>query len=165
MSKTKKFKALKVIGIIGGVLVLLALILFFVLMTHTQIIVGALQKLSYGDAPLDYESFTLSCKVLVGNYIRGSIFISKDELSRYNNILHVTGNYPSAFLLGSEYRHDMNEIHNALNAVGSKNILVDPFAEYGEVKPHCFMANERVDLIAKEAFDWLINFLNVTTDN
>ncbi len=115
------------------------------------------------DAPLDYKRFSLATKILVGNYVNGTIFLSEEEISRYNNILHVTANYPPAFLLGSEYRHDMNEMHKALDKIGTKNILVDPFSEYGEVKPHCFVANERVDPIAKEAFDKMIEFLNKKT--
>ncbi len=115
------------------------------------------------DAPLDYERFSLGTKVLVGNYVNGTIFLSEEEISRYNNILHVTADYPPAFLLGSEYRHDMNAMHSALDKTGAENILVDPLAEHGEVKPHCFVASERVDPIAKEAFDKLIEFLNKKT--
>lgn len=111
------------------------------------------------DAPLDYKNFSVGTKVLVGNYMRGTIFLSDEEINRYNNILHVTSEYPPAFLLGSEYRHDMNEMHDKLDELGVKNELVDPYAEKGEEKPHCFVANERVDPTAKDAFDRLIAFL------
>ncbi|MBD5117009.1 MAG: alpha/beta hydrolase, partial [Ruminococcaceae bacterium] len=117
------------------------------------------------DAPLDYKAFSLSTKILMGNYMKNSIYLSAEDIKRYNNIESLTAEYPASFLLGSEYRHDMNEMHNALEKLGAENILVDPFAEYGEVKPHCFVANERVDPIAKEAFDKLINFLNDKTNN
>lgn len=115
------------------------------------------------DAPLDYEEFSLNCKILIGNYVKGSIFLSDDEISRYNNILHLTGAYPPTFLLGSEYRHDMNLMHEQLDELSVTNELVDPYAEHGEPKPHCFVANERVDPIAKDAFDRLIVFLNSKT--
>ena len=95
--------------------------------------------------------------------MKNSIYLSKEDIKRYNNIESLTAEYPASFLLGSEYRHDMNEMHNALEKVGAENILVDPFAEYGEVKPHCFVANERVDPIAKEAFDKLMAFINEKT--
>lgn len=111
------------------------------------------------DAPLDYENFSLGCKILVGNYIRGSIYLSKDEISRYNNILHLNAAYPPAILLGSEYRHDMNVMHEALEQHDVRNVLIDPLAEHGEEKPHCFVGSERVDPIAKEAFDRLTAFL------
>ncbi len=42
------------------------------------------------DAPLDYKRFSLATKILVGNYVNGTIFLSDEEISRYNNILHVT---------------------------------------------------------------------------
>lgn len=38
------------------------------------------------DAPLDYDRFPFACKLLVGNYINGTTFLSKEEKSHYNNI-------------------------------------------------------------------------------
>lgn len=116
------------------------------------------------DAPLDYESFSLGCKFLVGNYVKGSIFLNKEELNRYDCIPHMTKDFPSAIMLGSEYRYDMNEMHERLDELGVKNELVDPYAEKGEEKPHCFVANERVDATAKEAFDRLLAFLKTNIE-
>ncbi|MFR0568161.1 alpha/beta hydrolase [Bifidobacterium apri] len=112
------------------------------------------------DAPLDYDSFDFACKLLIGNYVKGTTFLSKDDKSRYNNILHVTGKYPPAFLLGSEYRVDMNEMHEALDKVGVVNELVDPLKEEGRTMPHCFVAEERNDPTARKAFDRLTDFLD-----
>lgn len=111
------------------------------------------------DAPLDYDSFTFATKILVGNYVKNSIYLSKEDIIRYNNIESLTMDYPAAFLLGSEYRHDMNVMHDRLETLGCEHILVDPYTEHNEVKPHCFVAMERIDPIAKEAFDRLIAFL------
>lgn len=111
------------------------------------------------DAPLDYDSFTFGCKILIGNYVKGSIFLTQDEKSKYNNILHVTNAYPAAFLLGSEYRIDMNEMHDALDQTGVVNELVDPLAEKGKKMPHCFVGAERTDPTAASAFRRLIAFL------
>lgn len=111
------------------------------------------------DAPLDYDSFTFGCKILIGNYVKGSIFLTQDEKSKYNNILHVTNAYPAAFLLGSEYRIDMNEMHDALDQAGVVNELVDPLAEEGKKMPHCFVGEERTDPTAASAFRRLIAFL------
>lgn len=116
------------------------------------------------DAPLDYKDFSISTKILIGNYMKGSIYLSKEEISKYNNIEWITASYPPTFLLGSEYRHDMNVLHDKLNEFGCEDILIDPYTEYGEVKPHCFVASERTDPIAKEAFDRLITFLNEKTE-
>ena len=115
------------------------------------------------DAPLDYESFSLGCKFLVGNYVKGSIYLNKDELNRYDCIPHMTSDYPPSIMLGSEYRYDMNEMHDKLDELGVKNELVDPYAEKGEEKPHCFVANERTDATAKDAFDRLLAFLEANT--
>lgn len=50
-----------------------------------------------------------------------------------------------------------------LNEVDAEHILVDPFAEYGEEQPHCFVANERNDSVAAEAFNRLTEFLKEKT--
>ncbi len=117
------------------------------------------------DGPIDYTIMPLSCKVLIGNYVKGSIYLNKEEKNRYNCIPHMTENYPPAFLLGSEYRNDMINMHEQLEQVGVENILVDPYTEHGEVKSHCFVAAEREDPVAKEAFDRLIAFLGEKTKN
>ena len=115
------------------------------------------------DAPLDYNHFDLATKMLVGNYVKGSIYLNKDEIKRYNNIGSLTANYPAAVLLGSEYRNDMNVMHKELDSLGCEHILVDPYAERGVKKPHCFVAEERVDEIAKDAFDRMMDFINNKT--
>ena len=115
------------------------------------------------DAPIDYRNMTLSCKLLIGNYVKGSIYLNKDELNRYECIPHMTSDYPAAFLLGSEYRNDMIAMAEKLNEVDAEHILVDPFAEHGEEQPHCFVANERNDSVAAEAFNRLTEFLKEKT--
>lgn len=115
------------------------------------------------DAPLDYGIMTLNCKLLIGNYVKGSIYLSKDELNRYECIPHMTADYPAAILLGSEYRKDMVLMAKQLKAVGVEHVLIDPLEEHGEVKPHCFVANERIDPVAAEAFDRLTAFLEKKT--
>ena len=111
------------------------------------------------DAPIDYQNMGLLCKMLVGNYVKGSIYLNKDELKKYECIPYMTKNYPAAFLLGSEYRNDMNSMADKLKTVGAYYILVDPFAESGIEQPHCFVAAERVDSVAAEAFEKLTGFL------
>ena len=115
------------------------------------------------DAPLDYEEFSFATKILVGNYVKGSIYLNKDEIKKYNNIQSLTAHYPAAVLLGSEYRHDMNVMHEELQRLGCEHILIDPYAERGETKQHCFVASERVDPVAKDAFDRMMAFINGKT--
>lgn len=115
------------------------------------------------DAPLDYEAFPLATKILVGNYIKGSIYLNKNEIIKYNNIKSLTANYPDAVLLGSEYRHDMNVMQKELEKLGCEHILIDPYAERGEQKQHCFVGAERVDPVAKDAFDRMMSFINKKT--
>ena len=115
------------------------------------------------DAPLVYDKFSLATKILVGNYIKGSIYINKDELKKYNNILSVDSNYIPSVLLGSEYYVDMREMDNKLKEVNVEHQLIDPLAERGKVMQHCFVANERADEISKDAYDRMIKFIKQHT--
>lgn len=115
------------------------------------------------DAPLDYEQFTLATKILIGNYVKGSIYLNTGEIKKYNNIKSLTVNYPATVLLGSEYRHDMEVMHNELDKLGSEHIHIDPYKEQGLTKPHCFVSAERTDPVAKDAFDRMMTFLNEKT--
>ena len=113
----------------------------------------------HDDAPLVYDEFSLGTKVLVGNYVKGSIFLSREEVKKYNNILWVDSNYPDAFLLGSEYYVDMRAMDSALTGAGVDHVLVDPLAERNLQMQHCFVASERENAVAKDAFDRMIAFL------
>ena len=117
------------------------------------------------DAPLVYDEFTLETKLLVGNYVKGSIFLSKDDVKRYNNILWVDSSYPPAVLLGSEYYTDMRHFDKALSDAGVDHELVDPLMERNMVMPHCFVGLERVDDVAKDAFDRMIRFIKSKVEN
>ena len=117
------------------------------------------------DAPLVYDEFTLETKLLIGNYMKGSIFLSKDDLKRYHNILWVDSSYPSAVLLGSEYYTDMRHLDKALSDAGVDHELVDPLMERNMVMQHCFVGLERVDDVAKDAFDRMIRFIKSKVEN
>ena len=111
------------------------------------------------DAPLVYDKFSLGAKVLVGNYVKGSIFLSREEKQKYNNILWVDSNYPDAFLLGSEYYVDMRVMDSALTGAGVEHALVDPLAERNLQMQHCFVASERENEVAKDAFYRMVYFI------
>lgn len=112
------------------------------------------------DAPLVYDKFPLATKILVGNYIKGSIYLSRNEIKKYNNILSIDSNYIPSILLGSEYYYDMREMASKLKEVGVNYELIDPLAEKGIEKEHCFVANERNDEISKDAYNRMIDFIN-----
>ena len=111
------------------------------------------------DAPLVYDKFSLGTKVLVGNYVRGSIYLSRKEVRKYNNILWVNPDFPPAVLLGSEYYVDMRDMDIALTEAGVTHTLIDPLEERGLQMPHCFVASERVDDVARDAFERMIKFV------
>lgn len=124
---------------------------------------GQVKALVIDDAPLDYEQFSLGTKLLVGNYVKGSIFLSKEEIKKYNNILSVTEDYIPCVLLGGEYYADMRKLHDTLKEAGVKHILIDPLAERSIPVPHCFVSGERTDGVAKDAFERMMTFLKQET--
>ena len=113
------------------------------------------------DAPLVYDKFSLGTKVLVGNYVKGSIFLRREEIRKYNNILWVNSDYPPAVLLGSEYYVDMRDMDIALTEAGVTHTLIDPLEEHGLQMQHCFVASERVDDVARDAFERMIEFVTI----
>lgn len=117
------------------------------------------------DAPLVYDEFSLGTKMLIGNYVRGTIFLSEEETHRYDATQWVTSAYPPAVLLGSEYHNDMRHMDAALTEAGVVHELVDPLAERGLEMPHCFVANERTDEVARDAFERMLAFLERQTGN
>ena len=118
-----------------------------------------IKALVLDDAPLAYDKFSLGTKILVGNYVKGSIFLKREEIKSYNNILCVDSNYPPSVLLGSEYYVDMRDMDAALTKAGVVHELIDPLAERNMEMQHCFVASERVDDVAKDAFDRMITFV------
>lgn len=111
------------------------------------------------DAPLVYDEFALNTKILIGNYVKGSIYLSHDDIYRYNNIYWVNPDFPPAVLLGSEYCKDMRALASRLNMKQVRYHLVDPLAEQGLVKPHCFVAKERVDDVSRDAYERMMSFI------
>ena len=103
---------------------------------------------------------SIGSKVLVGYYVKGTIFLGQEEIRKYNNILWVDSNYPPAVLLGSEYYADMRSMHDALIEANVPHELIDPLAERNLRMPHCFVASERADAVAKDAFDRMMVFLS-----
>jgi hypothetical protein len=48
---------------------------------------------------------------------------------------------------------------SALTQVGVTHVLIDPLAERGLQMQHCFVASERVDAVARDAFERMIGFV------
>ena len=62
-------------------------------------------------------------------------------------------------LLGSEYYVDMRDMDTALTKASITHTLIDPLEERGLQMPHCFVASERVDDVARNAFERMIKFV------
>lgn len=113
------------------------------------------------DAPLDYSNFNLNTKYLVGNYVKGSIYLNKDELNRYVPFEHVTPDYPAAFLMGSdEYGHDMSVMKEFLDKNNVENELVRPLLEDGTHTQHCFISLLETDELAQKTYRQMMEFVN-----
>lgn len=111
------------------------------------------------DAPLVYNEFSLGTKMLVGNYVKGTIYLKDGDIEKYNNILWVNSDYIPAVLLGSEYYSDMRNLSAKLDETGVIHELIDPLAERGLIEPHCFVANERNDEVSRDAFNRMMTFI------
>ncbi len=120
---------------------------------------GQIRALVIDDAPLVYDEFSLGTKVLVGNYVRGTIFLNEDEVHLYDATQWVSSAYPPAVLLGSEYHNDMRHMDAALADAGVAHELIDPLAERGVEMQHCFVASERENEVARDAFERMLVFL------
>lgn len=73
----------------------------------------------------------MNTKILIGNYVKGSIYLNKNEIKRYNNVLSIDTNYIPSVLLGSEYYVDMRDMSDKLKEVNVEHELIDPLEEFG----------------------------------
>lgn len=182
--KKKKIRIILIILMV--ILVIPAGGVLFVL-THTQLIVGSIQKLSAGTVNTAnvYESLGEPMEGLKDN---GQYVITEIRYSDYfpNSYLDITypdndrdaskptliyfhgGGFfggsknfgdPPAVLLGSEYYVDMRDMDEALTKAGVVHELIDPLAERNMEMQHCFVASERVDDVSRDAFDRMIEFV------
>ena len=137
----KKIKVRKVLTVFIIILAVLAGGVLFVL-THTQIIVGMIQKLSAGTVNTAnvYESLGEPMEGLKDN---GQYVITEIKYSDH---------YPNSYL-------DITYPNRGRDA---SNALIDPLAERGLEMAHCFVASERVDDVARDAFERMIDFLKNT---
>ena len=53
----------------------------------------------------------------------------------------------------------MRAMDSSLTSAGVEHVLVDPLAERNLQMQHCFVASERENEVAKDAFDRMIAFL------
>ncbi len=53
----------------------------------------------------------------------------------------------------------MRSMNDALTEANVLHELIDPLAERNRRMPHCFVASERADAVAKDAFDRMMAFL------
>jgi hypothetical protein len=50
-------------------------------------------------------------------------------------------------------------MNDALTKADVPHILIDPLAEKNLQMPHCFVASERVDEVARDAFERMMEFV------
>ena len=120
----KKRKGLKVVLSVFGVLVALLLILYFVITTNPQIAVGMLQKLSYGDAPINsYEPFyePINGKKENGQYLISEICYDTEYPNSFLDVIYPDENLETD-------RPTLFYFHGGGYFAGSKN-MGDPLAE------------------------------------
>ena len=122
-SSVKKHKALKVILIVLSILVVLGISGFFIAATHTQMVVGFLQKIADNGKPLNsYEPLNEPQNVLKenGQYLISEIEYAKDYPNSFLDIIYPDENREAD-------RPTLFYFHGGGFFAGSKN-MGDPLA-------------------------------------
>ena len=121
--KKRKHKALKVFSIVLGIIILILGILYAYFTTHTQAIVGMIQKLTYGDKPFNsYEPFypPMEGGKENGQYLISEINYGTDYPNSFLDIIYPDENT-------KEDRPTLFYFHGGGFFAGSKN-MGDPMA-------------------------------------
>lgn len=154
-------KILKILGIIFGIVLITGIVGYFVLMSHTQIIVGVIQKISSEQVNTKnlYKSLGEPYRGLKNN---GQFIITEINYSKEypNSYLDIT--YPNKNI--EEDRPTLFYFHGGGFFGGSKS-FGDPLAERGKQMQHCFVANERTDEISKDAYDRMTEYIKKKVSN
>lgn len=117
------------------------------------------------DAPLDYDHFGIATKILIGNYLDGTIHPSEQLKDVYDPTAWVAPDYPKTFLMGSNYTgdgyaYDMERLSEALDA---REVQHDFFYETradGSEANHGLLGGlPSGDSIAVDAFTRMSTFL------
>lgn len=116
------------------------------------------------DAPLEYDHLGFSAKMLVGNYIKGSTFVSKELRQKYNPIPYATSDYPVTFLAGSNYKgdgyaYDMEELSDQLESMGVTHEFYYQKKDDGTESKHGFIADMKNDPNGEKCYHAIVEFL------
>jgi len=120
------------------------------------------------DAPLIFDHFGIATKILIGNYLDGTLHPSDELRSVYNPIDSVTGKYPPTFLIGSNYTdagyaYDMEQLSDALESQGVRHDFFYETRDDGSVADHGLLGGlASGDQIAVDAFARMTSFLAST---
>lgn len=116
------------------------------------------------DAPLIFDHFDRNGKRLLGNFISGNSFPSKEQKDMYNPISYVNGDYPVSFIIGNNYEgngyaYDMDLLYGMLK----KNEVPCEFfyAKYddGTEPGHGYLSNLKNDILAQKCYQAMLDFL------
>lgn len=125
----------------------------------------AVRCLVIDDAPLIFDHFDRSGKRLLGNFISGNSFPSKEQKDMYDPIGYVTGTYPTSFVIGNNYNgngyaYDMEQLYNRLRAGGVDcEFFYEPY-EDGTEPGHGYLSNLKNDALAQKCYAAMIDFLD-----
>lgn len=120
------------------------------------------------DAPLVFEEFTFNTKLLVGNYINGTMYPTKSELDMYEVIDYVNTEYLPTFLIGSNYNgdgfaKDMKIFADQLTALNVDHEFYYAKNLDGTEPYHGFTADLKNSTNAQQCFKEFMNFIEKYT--
>lgn len=116
------------------------------------------------DAPLVFDHFDRNGKRLLGNFICGTSFPSKEQKSMYNPIEYVNNDYPTSFVIGNNYNgngyaYDMEQLfHKLVNCGVECEFFYDKY-ENGTEPGHGYLSDLKNDELAKKCYAAMIKFL------
>ena len=116
------------------------------------------------DAPYAWEHFEKDSKRLLGNFISGNIYPSKEQLNMYDPTSHINGNYPKSFILGNNYNgngyaYDMEKLSNKLKENNVEYEFFYSKYEDGTEPGHGYLSNLKNDKLAQKAYKKMMEFV------
>lgn len=117
------------------------------------------------DAPLIFEHFDRNGKRLLGNFISGNSFPSKEKKDMYNPIGYINSDYPTSFVIGNNYNgngyaYDMEQLFNKLKDCGVKCEFFYDKYENGTEPVHGYLSDLKNDKLAQKCYAVMIEFLD-----
>lgn len=116
------------------------------------------------DVPLIFDHFDRNGKRLLGNFICGTSFPSREQKDMYNPIGYVNSDYPTSFVIGNNYNgngyaYDMEQLFQKLKDYGVECEFFYDKYENGTEPGHGYLSDLKNDKLAVKCYTAMMKFL------